>query len=463
MQMINAVPMWFLGSSVIIPLVMETCIVAISCLLIFYNIKYLSKDYWLGITSSIVYALYASKYSISAGGGATENYVVFFYMLALFFILKNDWTKPTISTSILFGLSIGCAVLVRQIGIISIVVWSLFWFFTPDFKAVRVRILASYLTGVFVVIMIFFTYLFMTDSISHFFSIQLDFSTKYFATGFKGEGWLTGNLHLVAMLLRHTVPLTPLIFVGFFQLDRKWIPIIFFGIAGIMETFILGSTGFLHYAIIILPLISILAALGIRTIYIWAVQNNRNQRKKILIGFFTLLLILQPGLITVSQISYLKKRISQDVLGEGSFMENNFVLYKVSRDLRGQLSKDEFFAFWGAKLIIPILAQRHRLQQTPEFYWFKLNIPKDMLDLKRSQFVAAINKENPKIVLLQTNLKRESAKPPEILIELLSQRYELFGTYGPSSISVSGFSGYNSDSYQLWRLNNEKYLRGRKR
>ena len=456
MQTINAIPMWVLGPSVIIPLVMETCIVALSCLLIFYNIKYLSKDYWLSITSSIVYALYASKYSISAGGGATENYVVFFYMLALFFILKNDWTKPTISSSLLFGLSIGCAVLVRQIGIISIIVWSLFWVFTLEFKAIRVRILASYLTGIFVVIMIFFTFLFITDSFSNFLNIQLNFGTNYFATGVSGQGWIIGNLQLVGKILRQTVPLTPLIFVGLFQLDRKWLPIIVFGIAGTMETFILGSTGYLHYAIIILPLLSILAALGIRTIYVWAVQNNNDQRKKILIGFFSLLLILQPGLIAVSHISYVKKRISQDLLGEGSFMENNFVLYRVASEIRNQLNKDEFFAFWGYRRFIPILAQRRHLQQTPDLDWFTIDSPKDTLDVKRSQFVSAINNENPKIVLLQTNLKKESARPPETLLELLSQRYELLGTYGPSSISVSGFSGYNGDSYQLWRLNNEK-------
>ena len=171
-----------------------------------------------------------------------------------------------------------------------------------------------------------------------------------------------------------------------------------------------------------------------------------------MIVFLGLLIILPSGIIRTSHISFVWERVSSEMKGNKSFMTENYQLYKIAADLKSRLNHNEVFAYWGYHMIIPMLSQRRILPGLTPFQYFVVDLPSELVTKKRNEFVSLVRKHLPKAVVITTNHKKETAMPPESLMELLKRHYVIVETYGPSNKSVALFRGFNVRSFQMWEL-----------
>lgn len=452
MFFINAVPMLVFGSSIYVILLTEFLIVCASVLLVYFVTRQISGEYWLSLGAAFLFALFVNKYVFSYGGGRIENYELLFYLIGLYVLVKSDWQSPRLSTLYLFGLAIGCAALVRQSALISVLAWGIFWAVNPQITVSKLRTTTIYFSGIITVFTIFIAYLSVTGTLSHFIDIQFNYNPAYAMGGYIGKGWLLGNIILLKNMIKALYPIIPFFFLGLYRLDKQWSPILVLLLATLMEAFAFGNTGFIHYGIVSIPAITIVAAIGAAKLYSWVDSSADASRSKVMIVFLGLLIILPSGIIRTKHISFAWERISSEMKGNKSFMAENYELYKIADDLKSRLNNEEVFAFWGYQMIIPMLAQRRILPGLTPFQYFVVDLPSELVTKKRNEFVSLVRKHLPKIVVITTNHKKETAMPPESLMELLREHYILFKTYGPSNKSVAGFRGFNERSFQMWEL-----------
>lgn len=452
MLFINAVPMLVFGSSIYVALLTETLIVCASVLLVYFVTKHISGEYWLSLGAAFLFALFVNKYDFSAGGGRIENYELLFYLIGLYVLVKSDWQSPRFSTLYSFGLAIGCAVLVRQTALISVLAWGIFWAVNPQITVSKLRTTTIYFSGIITVFTTFIVYLYVTGTLSHFIDIQSNYNPAYAMGGFTGKSWLLGNLKLSGEMIKTLFPIIPFLFLGLYRLDKRWSPLFVLLLATLVETFAFGGTGFLHYGIVTVPAISIVAAIGVAKLYNWVNSSSDASRLKVFIVFLGMLIILPSGIIRRSHISFTWERISSEIKGSKSFMAENYEHYKIAADLKSRLNQKEVFAYWGYHMIIPMLSQRRILPGLTPFQYFVVDLPSELVTKKRSEFVSLVRKHLPKVVVIRTDHEKETAIPPESLMELLKRHYVLVETYGPSNKSVAGFKGYNERSFQMWEL-----------
>jgi len=453
MHFLNAVPMLFFGPSIYIFLLVETLIVCLSLFLIYHIVWYISRDYWLALCAALLYALYSSKYAFSMGGGATENYVVFFNLVALWIAVKTNLARPSLTALFFFGVAIGCAALARQTGLISVLAWSIFWILNPWIAARRGQAFIAYTCGYISVFIIFGLYLVGTDSLHDFLDINFVHNKAYGTGELTDRGWLQGNKNLLVNMIKTTSPLLPFVFVGLYQLDRYWILVIVMGLASLIEVFALGTTALIHYGSIALPSVCILTAKGMRAI-LTGVGSVLETRNPIPI-FLVLMVLLYGGLNPLSHASFLRARLVNLLKGNELFMADNFVIYKVANELHTRLSDEQPFGYWGYHRQISMLARRRSLREHSFFHWFTMDLPSGQRVAKEAEFVLAIKRHWPKIVVVETNplnLFYKIPKPPDSLMSLLSENYRLVGTHGPSSKSVGNFRTYNHISFHIWEL-----------
>lgn len=452
MLFINAVPMLVFGSSIYVALLTETLIVCASVLLVYFVTKRISGEYWLSLGAAFLFALFINKYEFSYGGGRIENYELLFYLIGLYVLVKSDWQSPRFSTLYSFGLAIGCAALVRQSALISVLAWGIFWAVNPQITVSKLRTTTIYFLGIITVFTIFIAYLSVTGTLSHFIDIQFNYNPAYAMGGFIGRGWLLGNLILLKNMIKVLLPIIPFFFLGLYRLDKRWSPLLVLLLATLMEAFAFGSTGFIHYGIVSIPAITIVAAIGVAKLFSWVSSPSDASRSKVMIVFLGLLIILPSGIIRTSHISFVWERVSSEMKGNKSFMTENYQLYKIAADLKSRLNHNEVFAYWGYHMIIPMLSQRRILPGLTPFQYFVVDLPSELVTKKRNEFVSLVRKHLPKAVVITTNHKKETAMPPESLMELLKRHYVIVETYGPSNKSVALFRGFNVRSFQMWEL-----------
>lgn len=452
MLYINALPMLIFGSSIYVVYLTETLIICGSVLLVYFITRRISDEYWLSLGAAFLFALFINKYQFSYGGGRIEIYELFFYLIGLFALVKSDWRTPRFSSLYLFGIAIGCAVLVRQSAVYSVFVWGIFWAVNPQIRISKLRATAMYFSGIMTVFTIFIAYLFITDTLSHFINIQTNYSSAYAMGDFLGKGWLSQNLRLLKKMINELYPIIPFLFLGLHRLDKRWSPLLVLLLATILETFGMGTLGLLHYGIVSIPAISIFAAIGVDKLHNWVKSSSDHLRVKVLFVFLALQILLPSKVIQPSHIYFAWKRISSEINGNKTFMSENYGLYKIVDDLKSRLNNEEEFALWGFNMIIPMLTQHRILPGLTPFQYFHFDPSPKLFAKKRNEFVSLVRKHMPKIVVVWTNHRKKLARPPDSLMKLLKEHYKLVGTYGPSNHSVSIFHGSNENSFQMWEL-----------
>lgn len=274
-------------------------LVAITAFIIFLIGKNL-RDIELGFLSSFIFIL-LQLFTPSMLGFLilSETISNLFIVLAVYFLL---FEKPDIKTASIVGLLSSLAFLTRQTAVLLVIITPIYIYYSKEIKQ-KSKYFCYFLLGALSIIAIFTLYLIINsafwDAIYNTFLSMLDPSGPY-ATG-EGASLNTFKFLVLLYFLFNGLIITILAIIGIKNLQNtKERFILLWLIFSIIFAQVSPSI-FMHYYIIVLPALSLLAGIGCKKIF--GIGKIFHKNKKIYY-LTTLISIIAVAVLIIAQFSY---------------------------------------------------------------------------------------------------------------------------------------------------------------